>query len=360
MKERAEELNLDDPALYREYDPAGMFRHLGQTPDQCQRAWKTAGEFQLPEDYSEVNKVIILGMGGSAIGGDLMNRLVAAKAKLPIIVHRNDELPGFVDPETLVIASSYSGNTGETLAAFRRALKSGAKTLAITTGGQLKDMAATEGIPIFSFDYPCQPRAALPYSFLPVLKIMQKLGLVKDRRWKVTETVAVLKSLSRKVNEKVPSEQNPAKQLALKLHRRLPVIYGAGITAAVAQRWKTQLNENAKAWAFSEVFPELGHNAVAGYQFPPELARKIMVVLLSSPLLARAMKRRYQITIRLLKEAKIDYLQVALEGADPLSQVMSLVLLGDYLSAYLALLYRVDPTPIKAIDYLKEQMGQNT
>lgn len=354
------ELNLDDPALYRQYDPDGMFRRLGEMPSQCQRAWQIARDFTLPEDFSGVNKVVILGMGGSAIGGELIKSLVSSEARLPIIIHRDYELPGFVDADTLVIASSYSGTTEETMTAFQQSLKTEARKLVITTGGQLKELAEANEIPAFTFDYPSQPRAALPYSFLPVLAVLQELGLIGNRRWKIAETVAVLKSLSRNITEKIPSSQNPAKQLALNLYRRLPVIYGAGITAPVAHRWKTQINENAKAWAFSDVFPELNHNAVAGYQFPGELARKMMVVLLSSPLLSRRMKRRYQITIQLLKEANIGFLQVELEGSNPLSQVMSLVLLGDYVSGYLAMLYQIDPTPIKAIDYLKEQLTQKT
>ena len=360
MSTAKKEVNLDDPALYRQYDPDGMFRRLGEMPEQCQDACQIAGDFTLPEDFSGVNKIVILGMGGSARGGELIKNLILSEAKLPIIVHRDYELPGFVDADTLVIASSYSGTTEETMTAFQQALKTEARTLAITTGGQLKELAEASGVPTFVFDYPAQPRAALPYSFLPILAVLRKLGFVEDRHCKIAETIAVLKSLSQNITEKVPSSQNPAKQLALNLYRRLPVIYGAGITAAVAHRWKTQINENAKTWAFYEVFPELNHNAVAGYQFPGELARKIMVVLLSSPLLSERMKHRYQITIQLLKKAKIGYLQVELEGSDPLSQMMSLVLLGDYVSGYLAMLYQTDPTPIEAIDYLKKQLTQNT
>ncbi|MFH0942395.1 MAG: bifunctional phosphoglucose/phosphomannose isomerase [Chloroflexota bacterium] len=356
MKKTTEEQTLDDPALYERYDPAGMFARLGEMPAQCQRAWQLARGLELPEELARVNKVVILGMGGSAIGGDLLTSLVNSQARLPIIISREYDLPGFVDEETLVIASSYSGNTEETLTAFGQALKTEAKKLVITTGGKLKDLAGEKGITSFVFDYPTQPRAALPYGFLSLVAIMQKLGLIGIRPPDMAETVAVLKSLSAQINQKVPTPRNPAKQLAQNLHRRLPVIYGSGITAGVARRWKGQINENAKAWAFYEVFPELNHNSSAGYRLPAELAGKIVVVMLDSPLHSRPIKQRYQITSQLLKEAGVKCLQVELEGSDPLGQILSLVLLGDYASCYLAVLNKVDPTPVKAIEYLKEQL----
>ena len=170
--------------------------------------------------------------------------------------------------------------------------------------------------------------------------------------------VNVLQQLSQKIDEDVPLSHNPAKQLAQKLYGRLPVIYGAGIVAEVAHRWKTQLNENSKAWAFYEVFPELNHNAVVGYQFPPELASKIVVVLLRSPSLQRRIQLRYQVICQLLDRAKVSYQIVDGDGTSPLSQMMSLVLFGDYVSYYLAILYKIDPSPVKAIDYLKEQLAQ--
>jgi len=157
----------------------------------------------------------------------------------------------------------------------------------------------------------------------------------------------------------VPLPRNPAKQLAHRLYSRLPIIYGAGILSGVARRWKTQLNENSKAWAFYEVFPELNHNAVVGYQFPPELAGKIMIILLRSAHLHKRIQLRHQVTCRLLEQARVNYQIVDGEGTSQLSQLMSLVLFGDYISYYLAIMHKVDPSPVKAIDYLKEQLNDS-
>jgi glucose/mannose-6-phosphate isomerase len=351
--------NLDDPQLFRQYDPEGMLTHLHMMPQLCQDAWQRAMNFELPPDCAHVDKVVILGMGGSAIGGDLVAGLALSEAKLPIIVRRDYELPSFADAKTLIIASSYSGNTEETLAAFEQALKTEAKKLVITTGGKLKAIAQAKGVPTFGFDYKAQPRAALAYSIMPILCFLQRLSFITDKSKDVTETVSVLQQLSLEIKEDAPQRQNPAKQLASRLYNQLPVIYGAGIVSEVARRWKTQFNENAKAWAFYEVFPELNHNAVVGYQFPAELATKIMVVLLHSTQLPERIKLRYQITCQLLERAGVSYQIIDGNGERPLSQVMSLVLFGDYTSYYLAMLYKTDPSPVKAIDFLKEKLAGN-
>ena len=350
--------NLDNPQVFRQLDPGGMLTCLHEIPELCQQAWQMAMDFALPQDYSQINKAVILDMGGSAIGGDLVSSLIATEAKLPILTCRDYNLPAFVDARTLVIASSYSGMTEETLSSFTQALETEAKKLVITTGGTLKSIAEKRNVPVFSFDYKAQPRAALAFSSLPVLCFLQKLGFTSDRSADVAETVQVLQELSQRINEGAPSSRNPTKQLAQRLYGHLPVIYGAGIASEVAHRWKTQLNENSKAWAFYGVFPELNHNSVVGYQFPPELASKMMVVLLRSAHLSERIKLRYQITCQLLERASVEYQIVDGEGSSPLSQMMSLVLFGDYVSYYLAMLYKIDPTPVKAIDYLKEELAK--
>ena len=188
--------NLDDPKVYKQYDPAGMLERIKEMPGQCQQAWQAAMDFKLPADYSQVDKVIILGMGGSAIGGDLVRSLAATEAKIPVIIHRDYGLPPFVDDRTLVIASSYSGNTEETLSAFEPALKTKAKKLAMTTGGKVEAMARENNIPVFKIGYKAQPRAALGFSFLPTLCFLQRLGLVSDKSADVAEMVQVLERLS--------------------------------------------------------------------------------------------------------------------------------------------------------------------
>jgi glucose/mannose-6-phosphate isomerase len=336
-----------------------MLDRIHEVPRTCQQAWQMAMAFDLPGDYSQIDKVVVLGMGGSAIGGDLTASLLALESNQPIIVQRQYDLPAFVDDRTLVIASSYSGNTEETLSAFGQALKTGCKKLVITTGGKLKEIARENNLPIFSFQYRAQPRAALAFSFLPILAFMQKLGIIRDKADDVAEMVEALEKLAQEINETAPTAENRAKQLAGELSGHLPVIYGGGITAEVAHRWKTQLNENSKVWAFYEAFSELNHNAVVGYQFPIEVAHSMAVVMLRSSYLSEQLFRRYQITARLLEQARVRHHSVDGIGKSALAQMMSLVLIGDYVSYYLAILNQTDPSPVKTIDFLKAELEKS-
>jgi glucose/mannose-6-phosphate isomerase len=353
-------LNLDNPLTYQQFDRAGMLNHLHEFSKQCQRAWQKVLEFELPREYAKIDKLIILGMGGSAIGGEIVRRLALAESKVPVWVHRDYNLPLFVDEGTLVIASSYSGNTEETLSAFSQALKTPAKKLVLTTGGKLKELAKRDGTPIFVIDYKAPPRAALPHNLIPLIGIFQKLGLFRDQPANLEEALKILRKLSRDFIETTPLVSNPAKQLATKVGGHVPIIYGAGILSGVAKRWKTQLNENSKTWAFFELFPELNHNAVLGYEFPSQVKERIFVILLRSSLLHPRSQLRYEATAKLLAKAGISHEFVEAPGATALAQVLSLVLLGDYLSIYLAILNRIDPTPVDSIDFVKKYLARFT
>lgn len=335
-----------------------MLQHLHEFAEQCQRTWQNALKFDLPPEYARVDKAIILGMGGSAIGGELLRRLTLLEHRLPTWVHRGYDSPPFLNKNTLLIASSYSGNTEETLSSFAESLKIPSKKLVLTRGGKLKELAEKEGIPIFLIDYQAPPRAAFPHSFISLLGIFHKLGLLEDKSADLKEAMQVLNRLSTELVESTPLASNPAKQLATKLTGKLAVIYGAGILSEVVQRWKTQLNENSKAWAFYEVFPELNHNAVVGYQFPPEMRERVLVVLLHSSLLHPRISIRYRLTVEILTKAGVSYELVEAMGESPLAQMMSLVLLGDYVSFYLATLNSIDPTPVAPIDYLKSRLAE--
>ncbi len=349
--------NLDDLMVYKKYDPQDMLADIHKFPELCREAWQLAINFELPSDYSQIDKVLVLGMGGSAIGGDLAATLFEDEACIPILTHRNYTLPSFIDNNTLIIASSYSGMTEETLSAFNQALNTDAKKLVITTGGKLKEMAKKNNIPVYSFDYKAQPRAVLPFSFLPILNFLHRLGFVSDKSANLNEMSTVLKQVAKEIDESAPLSHNKAKQLAHRLYGKLAVIYGTGITAEVAHRWKTQLNENSKAWAFHETFPELNHNAVVGYSFPPELAPNIFVVMLKTRCLAQQILQRYQITTQILEKSNIDSCMIEGLGKSRLAQIMSLVLFGDYVSYFLAILNKVNPTPIEAINFLKSKLG---
>jgi len=353
-------VDLDNAAVYRQYDKSGMLNHLHGFPEQCQKAWEKVLKFELPREYTKISNVVIVGMGGSAIGGDIARRLALAESKVPVWVHRDYGLPAFVDASTLVIASSYSGNTEETLSAFTESLRTSARKLVITSGGKLKHLAENEGIPVFVVDYQAPPRAAFPHSFVPLVGIFQKLGLLRDKSADLQEALVILNKLSTDFIETRPLVSNPAKQLAAKLWGHVAVIYGAETLSEVARRWKTQFNENSKAWAFFEGFSELNHNAVSGYEFPPEAKEGLFVILLHSASLRPQSLHRYEATTKLLAKAGIAYEFAEARGKSALAQMMSLVLLGDYSSFYLSMLNEVDPTSIDAINFIKQYLTRST
>ncbi|MGQ9572641.1 MAG: bifunctional phosphoglucose/phosphomannose isomerase [Dehalococcoidia bacterium] len=349
---------LDDLSTYQRIDPEGMLACIRDLPRQCRAAWQDAQALTLPDDYWDIDKVVILGMGGSAIAGDFLRSLVALESPVPVFNHRGYELPLFVDGKTLLIACSYSGNTEETLSAFETGLGTGAKKVVITTGGKLLGTAGAHGIPAFVFYYESEPRAALGYGIMPLLAIAQKVGIVADKGEAVDEAIAVMEGLAARINETVPLADNPAKQLAQKLHERLAVVYGAGILTEVARRWKCQLNESSKVWCFFEELPEANHNALVGYGLPKEIAARAVVVFLRAASLHPRILLRYELTQAALEEVGVEHATVDAEGNSPLAQMMSAVLFGDWVSLYLAILYGVAPAPTAPIDKLKEQLAR--
>jgi len=351
-------LNLDDQSVYASLDKSGMGSQIRGLPGQCRQAWDKASQFVLPSGYADVGKVVILGMGGSAIGGDLLKGLTTSLNRPLVLVQRDYNLPGWVDDKTLVIGASYSGNTEETLSSFTQALKKNCKKLVISTGGGLTELARQNGVPVFIIEHVSPPRAALGYGLLPLLAIMQNLSFMSGEAAEVDSMVAALNILNQSWQEDSPQERNQAKMLAALLCGKVAVIYGADILTDVARRWKTQINENSKQWAFFETLPELNHNAVLGYRFPTGTADHVYVLFLRCQSLHARTLTRYKVTGELLEQNQIPFQYVDSQGGNDLKHVMSLVLLGDWVSYYLAMLNGIDPSPVPEIDLLKKRLAE--
>ncbi|MDP2918907.1 MAG: bifunctional phosphoglucose/phosphomannose isomerase [Dehalococcoidia bacterium] len=350
-------VNLDSLSVHRKYDPSGMLSHLKHFPEQCHSAWNKVVNYGLPSEYEQINKVVILGMGGSAIGGEVVSNLLATESSVPVWVHRDFDLPRFVDDKTLVIAVSYSGNTEETLSAVNQLLQSPAKKLILTSGGKLGELAEKENIFFSIIDYPAPPRATFPYTFASLVGIFNKLGLLSDTTADMQQAITTLTSMVDQLDITVPTESNRAKQLAQKLHGNIIVTYGAGVLAGVARRWKTQFNENSKNWAFFEIFPELIHNAIVGYTHPLQAKKHLFTVLLRGPSLHPRVKVQYEMVTKILEENQIPFEVVDGVGDNLFIRVLGLILLGDFTSYYLAILNRADPTPVPQIDLIKQYMS---
>ena len=349
---------LNDLSLFEKLDANDMLRRVAELPRQCRDAWVSMMALKLPGDDWTIRNVVVLGIGGSAIGGDLLRTLVAPECPVPIIVNRDYTLPAFVGPETLAIVSSYSGNTEETLTTLDLAHQAGARLVAFTTGGKVAARAREWDIPLFSYDYPSQPRAALGYSLIPLLGLLVRLGLIAGKAAGVEEAASVMDAWQAEVRETVPLEQNAAKQLAARLHGHLPVVYGGGYLSEVARRWKGQFNENAKHWGAFEQLPELNHNAVVGYDWPADLAKKIVVIMLRSALDHPRNQARFDVTAEILAQKGVACEIVHARGKRPLAQMLSAIHFGDYVSYYLAILNRADPSPVETIAYLKGRLAE--
>ena len=350
--------SLDDPQIIARRDAGGMAAQITGFPDACAAAWRQAGSVPLPPAYREARSVVILGMGGSAISGDLVRTVAADSLSVPLEVIRDYNLPGHVDSGTMAIAVSYSGNTEETLAAFDEALGRGASLIAIASGGALAARARASGTPLFPIKAAAQPRAALPHLYMPVLRVLASLGFIRCPATEVLDAVRFLAEQARALAVSAPENANPAKQLARALHGHIVSVYAAGFLAEVARRWKTQINEKSKQWAEFERLPEANHNAVVGYAHPAALPTVLRVVHLISNFYPEPTRLRFRVTGELIESAQIAAETVNVPGPTPLAQQLFAILLGDFVSFYLAILNGVDPTPVAPIDHLKAQLAR--
>ncbi len=335
-----------------------MLGHVAALARQCRDAWAAVRVLALSPRHMETDRVIISGMGGSAIGGDLAAAVVAEHSTLPIQVLRDYGLPAYADEHTLVIASSYSGNTEETLSSFRAARERGCALVAVTTGGELARLAGEWQVPLVTFQYESQPRAALGYSLVSLLGVLRARGLAGDVDADLEQALLVLAQQDAQLGPPLPQAENLAKQLASDLAGHLPIVVGAGPLATVAKRWKTQFNENGKAWAYSEPLPEMDHNALSGIEFPVTATDWLRVLFLESDGLHPRNRLRIDLTQQVFEEHGIRCHRVSVPGASLLAQILAGVQIGDYVSCYLAFLYRTDPTKIGAIVTLKEKLAE--
>ncbi|HKW45272.1 MAG TPA: bifunctional phosphoglucose/phosphomannose isomerase [Candidatus Eremiobacteraceae bacterium] len=356
---------LNDHAQLKAYDPSDMLGAILGLPAQCEEAKRIAAGADLGALAGRrYSSIVIAGMGGSAIGGDLLRATFEPWLTCPVTVVRDYSLPAYVGPDTLFIAASNSGNTEETLSTYAQARRAGAPILAVTTGGKLDDHADADGVPLIKLPATgMQPRAAVGYAFIPLVVAAVRLGLLPDSVMRdVDETAGVLLAVSSRLGPDIPPASNPAKQLANAWVGKIPFVYGSQAErGVVAYRWKTQVEENAKALAVANVFPELNHNETVGWSGTHGQAgveKHIAVVILRDRSEPAHIVRRVELTKELLADRHVRIDEAWSTGSSALARTMSLVYTGDFASCYLALAYGEDPTPVKAIDWLKFQLAK--
>jgi len=340
-----------------EVDKQNMLDKITQFPAQCEKCWEEIQKLVLPSYYLIVNKVVILGMGGSGVSGRIIQDLGRTESKLPIFVWGDYGIPEFVDNKTLILAVSFSGNTEETIDSFVWAKERGAKIISITSGGELERLSQKFRLPIYKFVYPPPPRTGIGFLFTAVLGILKRLEIIDINKNDVISAFNVLRDVNEKFKPTSPIRHNIAKQMAEEIAGYIPIIWGSSFLSSVAYRIKSDLNENAKTAAYSEILPELDHNSILGLEFPEELAKKIYILILQSKYDHARVRARQDITSQILVKKNMPHKKLLVEPCPtPLAEILVNILFSEYLSFYLALLNDTDPTPNEEIDFLKERL----
>jgi glucose/mannose-6-phosphate isomerase len=349
----------DFELLGQQLDPSGMLGLARSFPDHMEDAWRIGGAFLPHIAAGDYRQVVVCGMGGSAIGGDMVRSFFGDRLRSPLLSVRDYRVPAHVGDGSLVIMSSYSGNTGETLSAYESIRDRGATVVAVSGGGKLEACCREDGIPFCTIPGGMPPRAAIAYSFFPMLRILRAADAAE---FDDAEFDEALQSARRLADEYAPTQtENAAADLALALKGNLPFVYsGPGLVQAIARRWACQFNENSKSPAHFAHFPELNHNEIVGWRKggAGDLYGRVVVLSLEDE--DDHEMTRHQTEIGLGIEAPLAAAVRRFNGGSGgrLSRMISLLMLGDFASIYLAYLYGVDPTPVENIDYLKKRLGE--
>jgi len=344
---------LDEPNEINELDPQGMVEDLDTFPEQCREAVSIGAEKDLPFAIDGFDRIVVTGMGGSAIVGDILSRLI----DLPVMTNRGYYLPDSVDGSDLLLAISYSGNTEETMSALRDGLRRGMNSVCLSTGGKMEDFCRERSLPLVKIPTGHQPRASTGYMLFPLLKLFSEAGLAGTVDFEAL--LQDIEELKEKWNSTVKTKKNPAKKLAKEFTGKVPIIYGTkGNTKVVAYRWKTQINENAKQPGYWNVFPELNHNETVGYELGSQIMENGKAIMLKNGLELERNQLRMEIMEDLFEDEGIDYSLVRAPDGDKFTRVIGQIYFGDYFSVYLALLNDVDPSPVELIESFKKRLKE--
>jgi glucose/mannose-6-phosphate isomerase len=346
--------NLDE---IRRIDRSNMLSFCVDAPKHYGEAAKIANTFSV--GYPKPQTIVVAGMGGSAIGGELLKDWARDRVTMPIEVCREYSLPAYVNRKTLVFVVSYSGETEESLSVFLDAVKRKCMVVCISSGGKLREFAEKLNVPHLLVPSGMAPRATLPYLFMPLPSILDKIGVVSGVGVEVSDVTSVLKLVSLENLPEKPQSGNFSKTLASNICGTVPVVYGFGIYRAVAQRFKTQFNENSKVPAKWEVFPELNHNEIVGWEEVGALAKDFSLLFIRDTDEPSEMRRRIETTQKLICKEKLKAFEVWGRGKTKLSKMLSVICMGDFTSVYLAVLRGVDPTPVRTISLLKDKIKQS-
>lgn len=341
------------------YDNFNLFSVNRAFGEQIEEALIIGSNLEPDEALKDINNIIISGLGGSAIGGDLLRSYLHYECKIPIYVNRNYLLPEYADENTLVIICSYSGDTEESLSAYEDAVRRGCKIVCSTSGGKLIVLAETQNRLLIKLPRGYQPRCALAYSFFPMLMLLNKLGLVSDNTDAILKVINLVKRRAEQYSL-IDEKKNNAIRIAKHLQGKIPVIYSSSDLLDIANlRWRSQMEENAKCLAYGNLLPEMNHNEIVGWQQNPDLTKNFAVIALYDREDNPSITKRMHITLDVIKDNRGPQIEIDGEGETKLERIFDVIYLGDWVSFYLAIYYKTDPTPIEKINILKNKLMEN-
>lgn len=346
-------LLLDNSEKIGSIDKSGMINFCVQAPKHYRTAAELAAKIKI--NYPKPDNIVVAGLGGSAIGGDLVKDWAKNQLSIPIEVSRDYTLPAYADKKTLVLVTSYSGDTEETLGSFLDALKRGCMVFCISSGGALIKYAQKHKVPYLQVPAGMPPRAASPYLLVPLLVCLEKGGLVSGVIEQLNEAIELLEKVSRENSPQKPAKENFAKTLAQNIGESVPVVYGSGFYRSVAQRFKQQFNENSKVPAKWEYFPELNHNEIVGWKS----SWCFSILLIRDKDEPLGIRSRIETTKPIMAQAGLKMQEIWAEGKSDLAKMVSTIVVGDFTSVYLAVLHGMDPTPVAVITHLKGELEKN-
>jgi glucose/mannose-6-phosphate isomerase len=348
---------LDDLAFYPKIDRSDMRKELLSLPAQLKNAWKMGLENEFPA-FNKVNYLVLVGMGGMAIGADLLTAYASDLSPYPVQVLREYQLPSWArGKHTLVVVFSHSGDTEEALSVFNQALQHDCSLMVISTGGEISKQALAYSIPLWKFAHSGQSSSAVGYFFGLLLALMTRLNFISDQANAIQSALAAMERMIRSVDIDIPVKQNPAKRMAGQMLDRRVTIVGSDYLVPVARRFKSQINELSKSWAQFERLREMNHNTLAVIFDAEDVSSKTMVLFLSASFMHPCNRLRINLTRMELLRAGMNTDVVEFKEDSRLAEIWASVVFGDFLSYYLAMSYQVDPTPIDKIQNLEKAMG---
>jgi glucose/mannose-6-phosphate isomerase len=352
----------DFQAVIDKLDVSNTIGSIEQLGDQIQHVWELAKSVSFDSSYADINKVIVAGMGGSALGTHVIQTVYKDELTVPVIIASDYTVPNYVDEHTLVIGSSYSGNTEETLSAVYDAHKKGAKIAGISAGGKLAEFLKTNNFPALIFEPKYNPsnspRMALGYSVFGQIALFSRLGLLKVSESDYQQVLDTIANVHLRTSRHIEKSQNQAMLLAFNLIDRIPVFTIAEHLEGAAHVVANQTNENAKTYSEYRVVPEINHHLMEGLQFPKKTEDTLYFVTVHSELYMDHNKKRMDLTEQVLDQNHIEYLSIHLKGQTKLAQAFELLLLGSYTGFYLSMMHDIDPTPIPWVDWFKDQLAK--